>query len=110
MPHRNFLCSELIQVSTSSLVQIGNLEQICADRCTVLMATPPPVGAIVRMRCLQCPRGRKSCTECRFTGRVRACENDPHLGCFIQVDFHGRAWSAEKWQPGHLTELWHANS
>jgi hypothetical protein len=102
---RLFLCSQLMQVSASRTVTIGNLEDICATRCTVAIEVPPPIGAQVTIRCLECPLGKKGCTDCRFRGWVRSHENDPALGCLIQVEFNGRVWSAEEWHPEHLTKI-----
>jgi hypothetical protein len=100
-----FLCSQLIRVIAGRTVRIGNLEDIRTDRCTVTLEEPPPVGAQVTVRCIRCPQGKKSCTECRFRGRVRCHENDPTLGCLIHVDFEGRLWSPEEWHPQHQTNI-----
>ena len=100
-----FLCSQLMTVTTRGAVSAGNLEDIGAHRCTLAIETPPPVGAQVTLRCIECPLGKKSCTACRFKGRVRCHENDPVLGCLIQVEFEGRKWSREAWHPQHLTRI-----
>jgi hypothetical protein len=100
-----FLCSQLMKVSAGRTVAIGNLEDICETGCTVAIEVPPPIGTQVTMRCIECPLGKKSCTDCRFRGRVRSHENDPALGCFMQVEFDGRVWSSEEWRPEHLTKI-----
>lgn len=105
MPDELFLCSQLMKVSANRTVTIGNLEDICATRCSVAVEEPPPIGARVMIRCLECPLGKKSCTECRFRGLVRSHENDPVLGSLMQVEFEGRIWSAEEWHPEHLTKV-----
>lgn len=103
--NESFLCSELIRISTGRHVEIGNLEQISAQGCTISTDAVIPAGHEIRMRCLTCPLGKKSCTECRFKGRVQSHDNDPVLGCSIYVEFYGRNWSAEEWRPRHLTNI-----
>ena len=101
-----FLCSQLMRVSSDKAVTIGNVEEIYPDGCTITLdVPPPPIGAQIRMRCISCPLGKKSCTDCKFKGRIRCHENDPVLGCLIHVEFEGRAWSAEEWHPQHLTNV-----
>jgi hypothetical protein len=100
-----FLCSQLMKVSTSRTVTIGNLEDICATKCTVAIEAPPQVGLQVTIRCIECPVGKKGCTDCRFRGWVRSHENDPVIGCFMQVEFEGRIWSPKEWHPQHLTKI-----
>jgi len=100
-----FLCSELVRITAGPRRDFGNLEQISPHGCTVSMDEPLPIGQEVRMCCLACPLGKKSCTECRFRGRVRSSENDPVLGCILQVDFEGRSWSDKEWRPRHLTDV-----
>jgi hypothetical protein len=100
-----FLCSQLIRVSTGRTRSIGNLEEIYPDGCTITIEVPPPpIGTQVRMQCIACPQSKKSC-DCRLKGRVRCHENDPVLGCIIQVEFEGRSWSPEEWHPQHLTNI-----
>jgi hypothetical protein len=100
-----FLCSQLMKVSSNRAVAIGNLEDICATGCTVAIEGPPPIGAQVTIRCMECPLAKKGCTDCRFTGWVRSHENDPVLGCLMRVEFEGRMWSSEEWRPEHLTKI-----
>jgi hypothetical protein len=100
-----FLCSQLMRVSVGRTVSVGNLEDISPDCCTVTIDAPPPIGAQVTMRCVKCPLGKKSCTDCRFKGTVQCHENDPVLGCLIQVQFQGRVGSPEAWHPQHLTNI-----
>ena len=100
-----FLCSQLMKVSASQTTTVGNLEDICATTCTVAVEVPPPIGAQVSIRCIGCPLGKKPCTDCRFRGSVRSHENDPVLGCLMQIEFEGRMWSAEEWHPEHLTKI-----
>jgi hypothetical protein len=100
-----YLCSELVRISTGGKVNVGNLEAIAPNGCTVTLESELPAGTVVRIRCMVCPLGKKSCTECRFKGRVRCQENDPALGQLTQVDFEGRTWSAAEWHPRHLTNL-----
>ena len=56
-----------------------------------------------RLEWVECPLGKKSCTDCRFRGWVLSHENDPVLGCMIEAEFEGRIWSVEAWHPEHLT-------
>ena len=106
MLHSEFyLCSELVRISADGKVNVGNLEAIAPNGCTVTLESELPAGTVVRMRCLACPLGKKSCTECRFKGRVRCHEDDPALGYLTHVDFEGRIWSAQEWHPRHLTNL-----
>jgi hypothetical protein len=85
---RLFLCSELVMISTGTKFTVGNLDSIEAERC------------------LECPQGgRKACGHCRFKGQVRSLENDPVLGHLIHIDFEGRMWSPEEWEPGHLVNI-----
>jgi len=102
---KSFLCSELVRISAGPRRNLGNLEQISPQGCTISMDESLPIGQEVRMRCLACPLGKKSCTECRFRGRVRSSENDPVLGSILQVDFEGRTWSHQEWRPRHLTDI-----
>jgi hypothetical protein len=100
-----FLCSQLMRVSEGRTVRIGNLEDICSDGCTITMEVPLPIGTQVTIRCIECPKGKKACTDCKFDGRVRCHEKDPVLGYLTQVEFDGRVWSAEEWHPEHLTKI-----
>jgi hypothetical protein len=100
-----FLCSQLMRVSQGRTGSVGNLEDICPDSCTITLDEPPPIGAQVTIRCVRCPLGMKSCTDCRFKGTVQCHENDPVLGCLIQVEFQDRVWSPEAWHPQHLTDI-----
>src|SRR5579871_4087241 len=100
-----FLCSELIQVSAGGKVEIGNLELISSAGCTLTVAAELPVGAVVKIRCLECPLGKKPCKECRFRGKVRHSNVDPVLGCLMDIDFEGRIWSPQEWKPRHLTKV-----
>ena len=100
-----FLCSELVRLCAPGSAHIGNLEQISRTGCTVFLDDPLPIGTRVWMRCVECPQGKKSCTECRFRGRVEGCDVDPVLGCFVEVEFDGRAWVATEWHPRHLTGI-----
>ncbi len=100
-----FLCSELVRLSAGRTAIVGNLELISSQGCTVTVDMPMPIGSEVRMRCLECPLGKKSCTECVFRGRVKSSEDDPVLGCLMQVEFAGKTWSAEQWHPRHLTDV-----
>jgi hypothetical protein len=105
-----FLCSELMSVWTGHTVNIGNLEDICPDRCTIAIDLPSPVGVQVTIRCIECPHGKKDCTDCRFKGWVQCHENHPVLGCLMQIVFEGRTWSPEEWHPEHLTKMKHVSS
>jgi hypothetical protein len=101
-----FLCSELVMISTGTKVAAGNLDEIGADRCMVTLPVPIPVGCRVSMRCLECPKGgRKACGDCRFSGQVTSSENDPVVGYLIHINFDGRRWSPEEWEPGHLVDI-----
>jgi hypothetical protein len=103
-----FLCSELVIISTGTKVTVGNLDSIGVERCTVTLPVPVPIGCCVSMRCLECPKGgRKACGDCRFRGQVRSSANDPVLGHLIHIDFEGRMWSPEEWEPGHLKNVRH---
>ena len=101
----SFLCSQLLRVFAGRAVRTGNLEDICSERCTVLVEELPPIGTRVTIRCIECPNGKKSCTDCRFKGRVRCHQEDPVLGGLMQVEFEGRSWSPEEWHPQHLIPL-----
>lgn len=105
MKNEQFLCSEMVRLTTGRKEKVGNLEKISTNGCTVTMDAAPSVGTQVRMRCLVCPLGRKTCKGCKFNGRVRSKEKDPVLGCIVDVDFQGRTWSAEEWHPRHLTNI-----
>jgi hypothetical protein len=105
VPEDKFLCSELVKVSAGGIAEIGNLELISPQGCVVTIAAAPPIGARVGIRCVECPLGKKTCTECRFRGRVRGLETDPVLGCLLHVEFEGRTWSLDEWQPRHLTNI-----
>jgi hypothetical protein len=100
-----FLCSELVRISAGRGSKIGNLEVIGPQGCTVTVDCPIPAGSEVRMHCVECPLGKKSCTECRFRGRIKSSEDDPVLGCLLQVEFEGRCWSPKEWHPRHLTDV-----
>ena len=101
-----FLCSELVIVSTGTKFTVGNLDSIEGERCAVTLTTPVPVSCWVSMRCLECPKGgRKACGHCRFRGQVQSSEHDPVLGHLIHIDFEGRMWSPEEWEPGHLVNI-----
>ena len=100
-----FLCSELIRISAGGGSKIGNLEIIGPDGCTVTVDTLIAAGSEVRMHCVECPLGKRSCRECRFRGRVKSAQEDSVLGCFVHIEFEGRSWSAEEWRPRHLTSL-----
>jgi hypothetical protein len=100
-----FFCSQLMKVSQGRKASIGNMETIRSDACTITMDVPLSVGTQVTIRCLGCGKGKKSCTDCKFKGRVRSHEDDPGLGFLIQIEFEGSIWSPEKWHPEHLTEM-----
>jgi len=99
------LCSDLILVSARGVREIANLERIDPNGCELTMQEALPVGQKVSLQCLECPQGKKACTECRFNGRVQSRETDPLLGNSMRIDFLGRNWSAKEWQPRHLTNL-----
>ena len=105
MSDSEFHCSELVKIKTGESEVIGNLERIDRDACTIAVEAPLPVGTLISMQCLDCPRGERSCVGCRFRGEVGSCAQDPALGCFVEVRFEGRKWSTAKWQPRHLTNL-----
>jgi hypothetical protein len=100
-----FLCSQLMRVTTDRTLSVGNLEEIYPRGCTITIEVPPPIGAQVRMRCIACPQGKKSCSDCSLKGRVQCHANDPVLGCLIAVEFEGRSWSPEAWYPQHLINV-----
>jgi len=100
-----FLCSELMEVSAGPETLICNLEQISPAGCVVALDASLPVGTGVQLRCLSCPRRKRSCIGCRFKGRVRSEQRDPLLGCLTQIEFDGRIWSEKEWRPGHLTNI-----
>lgn len=101
----SFLCSQLVRITVGRTVVVGNLEEICEISCTVTLEDSLAIGTEVRMHCVACPLGKKACTECRFRGKVRCLENDPLLGCLLEVEFEGRTWSADDWHPMHLTAV-----
>jgi hypothetical protein len=100
-----FLCSELIKVAVDETVQVGNLERISAEGCTVITPDVIPIGAEVRMQCFECPKGQRVCRVCRYDGEVRSSQDDGPLGKSTTIEFTRRSWSPEEWQPGHLTDL-----
>lgn len=102
---KEFLCSELIKVSANQTVQVGNLELIHAEGCTVSTPDTIAVGTKVRMQCLECPQGKRVCSECRFDGQVDSSLEAGALGSVLEIGFKNRNWSPEEWRPGHLTDL-----
>jgi hypothetical protein len=100
-----YLCSELVRISTGRNAAVGNLESITPKGCTLSMPQGPPVGTPIRMQCLECPQGKKSCTECVFRGRVARCTSDVPLGSTVDVHFDGCIWSPQRWHPRHLTDI-----
>jgi hypothetical protein len=100
-----FLCSELIRLAAGRTAVIGTLVLISPVECTVTVDAPLPAKTPVRMHCLACPLGKKSCSECRFKGKVVNHEMDPTLGCMLRIEFENRMWSRDEWRPRHLTEL-----
>lgn len=105
MSEERYQCSELVKMSTPLGNAIGNLERIAQDDCTIAAETPVPVGTLLKMRCVECPLGKKNCAECRFQGTVQSQESDPVLGCLLRVRFERRKWSPDAWQPRHLTDF-----
>jgi len=103
--NREFLCSELIKVSADETVQVGNLELIHAEGCTVSTPDVLAIGTEIRMQCLECPQGKRVCRECRFDGQVESSQRMGALGSVSEIGFTKRSWSPEEWRPDHLTEL-----
>ncbi len=101
----SYLCSDLIKLTVGRTVLVGNLEQICEGSCSVTVDEPLDVGTPVRLHCVACPQGKAKCTECQFKGKVLCYENDPTLGCALEIEFEGRKWSAREWHPRHLTDI-----
>ena len=101
----SYLCSDLITLTVGRTVVVGNLEQICEGSCSVTIEEPQDIGTPVRMHCVSCPQGKAKCTECQFKGKVLCYENDPTLGCALEIEFEGRKWSAREWHPRHLTNI-----
>ena len=99
------LCSDLILVSARGVHEIANLERIDPNGCELILQRALPVGQRVSLQCLECPAGKKACTECRFKGQIQSREADPLLGNSVRIDFLGRSWSAKEWQPRHLTNF-----
>ena len=100
-----YLCADLIRISTGDTAEIGSLELISAKGCTVTVAEPLPIGTPVELQCVECPQGKLECTGCRFAGRVRARNDDSALGSSLHVEFENRVWSASTWQPRHLADF-----
>jgi hypothetical protein len=100
-----YLCSDLIELTFGGTVLVGNLEQICEGGCSVTLEEPVDVGAEVRMHCIACPIGNAQCTECQFKGQVSCADDDPTLGCALEIEFAGRKWSSRDWQPRHLINV-----
>jgi hypothetical protein len=104
MQHEDFfLCSELVRVSAGRTAAIGNLEEISPDGCVVTLDGPVSAGTKVRMRCVECPQGKRNCTECRFRGTVQDQQPVSPLGWVTRIEIEGRMWSEEEWRPRHLT-------
>src|SRR5579862_1336104 len=101
----SYLCSDLISVTVGCTVFVGNLEQICEGGCSVVLEEPLAIGTQVRMHCVACPLGKAKCAECQFKGKVRCHENDPAIGCLLEIEFEGRTWSSTEWHPRHLTNV-----
>ncbi|HUX43422.1 MAG TPA: hypothetical protein VMV57_01610 [Terracidiphilus sp.] len=97
-----FLCAQLVRVIAGRSAEVGQLEQISEHRCVLSVPGGVPVGTTVRMQCLECPAGKRSCRECIFRGRVEYAETDATLGCLLEVEFDGRRWKKDRWQPEHL--------
>jgi hypothetical protein len=100
----SFLCSQLVRVSAGHGAQIGNLEEISATRCVVVLPYGLPVGTPVRMQCLESPAGTHS-SECVIRGHVECTEANSELGCLLEVEFEKRPWNEKKWKPAHMLPL-----
>jgi hypothetical protein len=100
-----YLCADLIRISTGETAEIGNLEVISAKGCTLTVQEPVPVGTAVNLQCVDCRQGKGECTACRFTGHVRSRQDHGLAGCLLNVEFDRRDWLAAEWLPRHLTSV-----
>ena len=100
-----FLCAQLVRVSAGRSAEVGQLEEISEHRCVLAVPGEIPLGTTVRMQCLECTGGNRSCTKCVFRGHVEYAETDATLGCLLEVQFDGRRWKKDRWKPEHLLPL-----
>jgi hypothetical protein len=100
-----FLCSELVKVSGRHGAEIGNLEEISATHCTLVLEHGLPVGSPVKMQCLEGSAGLGADTESVIRGHVECSRCDPEQGYLLEVEFEKRPWNEKKWKPAHLLPL-----
>ena len=99
-----YLCSELVRILGPSAEVVGNLELIGSRECSVAVPEPIAPGTPVKMTCLECPRGKQRCAECRFQARVSYVEEGPD-GPTVRIAFEKRRWSPGEWRPRHLAAI-----
>ena len=101
-----FLCADLVNLIVEERkVLIGNLETISPHACTINLEMQVAPGARVEMQCLECAAGKDAGHTCQLSGVVAAQEDAFSLGWIITVDFIGRDWRQELWQPRHLIQV-----
>jgi hypothetical protein len=94
-------CSELVtvvRVNRSGSVESipGNLEEIGEQSALVLTECPIPVGTRVHM----------ACSAHVLRGSTTACEYNPGLGYFVEVELAPASrWSRSWFTPRHLVPL-----
>jgi hypothetical protein len=101
----HFLCSQLVKVSGRHGAEIGNLEEISATHCTLVLEHGLPVGTPVKMQCLEGSTGQGANTESVIRGHVECSRRDPEQGYLLEVEFEKRPWNEKKWKPAHMLPL-----
>ena len=99
-----YLCSELVSLLGPTTETVGNLEMIGSRECSVAVPESIAPGTPVKMACLECPRGKRRCSECRFEARVKYVEAGPE-GPSVRIEFEKRRWTPGEWRPRHLAEF-----
>ena len=102
--HTLYLCSELVRLLGPNAETIGNLELIGSGECSVAVPEPIAPGTPVRMTCLECPSGKRRCSECRFQARVKYTDAGPE-GVTVRMEFEKRRWAPGEWRPRHLADF-----
>lgn len=108
MPNCDHLCSELVRISTPQGPLIAALESINRNSCTLFIEQPIPIDSRVTMSCLECPRGKKVCTECVFKCHISGPSSLlTAAGYEVKLELDSRPWNADQWRPHHLIALDH---
>lgn len=101
----HFLCSQLVKVSARHGAEIGNLEEISATHCTLVMEHGLPVGTEIRMQSLDGGPGPGVGLPSVIRGHVELSRQDPVQGYLLEVAIEKRPWNERRWKPAHMLPL-----